>query len=944
MRSLLTTAALACLCMAAPAAAAAAAAAAAPARVAPLAFTRRVLPNGLRVFALPDPAGSTVAVQVWYDVGSRDDPRGRSGFAHMFEHLMFKQTRDMPSEAMDRLTEDVGGENNASTNDDYTEFNETAPAGQLERLIWAEAERMGSLVVDQGDFTSERHVVEEELRSDAARPYGELFYRILPETTYRVYPYARPTLGTIAELDSATVDDVRAFHALYYRPDNAVLVVSGKFDPAELDRWIDRYLAPIPTPRRPIPRVGAVEPPRTAPTRTTVHEPNTPLPAVSVGWLIPPTTDPDHAVLDVIDGILSGGESARFFQTLVYRDQLAAQAELITDTKKSTGSITAVAIMAGGRTAAQGEAALRREVARLRDAPVADEELARARNQIVTATLRERETAAGRAGILAASVILDGDPHAADRRLAAVQAVSAADVQRVARALLADDRSSTVYYLPAEQAPRGVAAAPVGVGPGVVTVPLVAPADVPVVLAASAAERVAPPAPGPAVTPSLPTPVERRLANGLTVVVVERHGVPIVTADLVAGGGSAADPKSRAGLAELSAALLTKGTTTRSATQIASAVESLGGSIGGDARWDGQSLALTVKSDELAPALAVFADVARHPVFAQAELDRSRTQAIDDLAVTYKDPGALARLVAARAVFGDAPYGHPAAGTPASLRAITRADVLGAYQAAWRPDRATLILVGDVGVDDAVALAGRLFGDWRADGTAPAPPPAAAAPQRPRLIVVDLPDAPQAAVAVSRRGIARSDPRYYPLLVANTVLGSGFSSRLNQEVRIKRGLAYGAGSGFDARRTVGPLSAVTQTKNPTAPEVIALITAEMRRMGSEPVPAAELAARKAALAGDFGRAIETTDDLAGLIAGLVTQRVPLDEISRYAPAIEAVGAGDVQRVSAALLDPAPASVVVVGDARQFLPALAAAGLKPDVIPAASLDLDRPALP
>ncbi len=880
--------------------------AASPPAVAPLAFTQRVLPNGLRVYALPDASGSTVAVQMWYDVGSRDDPRGRSGFAHMFEHLMFKQTRNMPSEQMDRLTEDVGGENNASTDDDYTEFNETAPANQLERLLWAEAERMGSLVVDQASFVSERNVVEEELRTDAARPYGNLFYRVLPETTYHVSPYARPTLGTIAELDAATADDVRAFHALYYRPDNAVLVVSGRFDPAALDRWVDRYFAALPTPARPIPRVTAVEPLRAGPRRYTVYEPNTPLPAVLLSWLIPPAADPDHAVISVIDGILSGGESARLFQDLVYRDQLASEAEVSGDYKKATGSLTAFAVMAGGRSAAEGEAA------------------------------------AGRASLLASSVIVDGDAHAADRRLAQIAAVSAADVQRVARALLTDATSVAVHYLPKEQAPAGWTSS-VGVAPTVATVPLRAPADVPVVLAAAPADRVAPPPPGPPITPALPVPVERRLANGMRVVIVERPGVPIVTADLVVGGGAATDPPARAGLASLSADLLTKGTATRSAPQIAQQVEALGGSIGSSAGWDSAALALTVKSDQLGPAMAIFADVARHPAFAQAELDRSRTQALDDLAVTYKNPGALARLVAARAVFGGGAYGHPAAGTPASLKAITRADIAAAHDTIWRPDAATLVLVGDIRVADGVALAERSFGDWRPTG--PPAPPRAAPPPPParRVIVVDLPDAPQAAVVVARQGIARSDPRYYPGLVANTVLGSGFSSRLNQEVRIKRGLAYGAGSGLDARLTPGPFTAVTQTRDETVPQVIELIQREMRRMGAEPVATAELAARKAALAGSFGRGIETTDDLAGFLASLVAQRLPLDELDRYVPSIDAVTPDQVRATSASLFDPAPASIVVVGDAARFLPALRAAGMTPEVIPAAALDLGTAAL-
>ena len=192
------------------------------------------------------PNSSNVSVQVWYDVGSKDDPRGRSGFAHLFEHMMFKATRNLVPEQFDRLTEDVGGFNNASTNDDYTNYYEVVPANHLQRLLWAEAERMGSLVVEPGFFASERDVVKEELRSRVlAAPYGRLFYLYLPQISYDVHPYARPGIGSIEDLDAATIEDVRAFHATYYRPDNAVLVVAGNFDPAQLDRWVDQYFAPI---------------------------------------------------------------------------------------------------------------------------------------------------------------------------------------------------------------------------------------------------------------------------------------------------------------------------------------------------------------------------------------------------------------------------------------------------------------------------------------------------------------------------------------------------------------------------------------------------------------------------------------------------------------------------------------------------------------------------
>ena len=910
---------------------------AAPPPVARLLYTQRTLPNGLRVLTLPDTTTAQAAVEVIYDVGAKNDPAGRSGFAHMFEHLMFKSTRDMVPEQLDRLTEDVGGSNNASTHNDFTEYHEVVPANHLERLIWAEAERMGSLVVEPGVFGSERHVVEEELRQGEARPYGKLFQTYLPAISYSVHPYARSPIGSIADLDAATIDDIRAFHATYYRPDNAVLVVAGNFKPADLDRWVDRYFGAVARPDRPIPRVTTIEPPRTAATHTTVYAANTPLPAVAISYHVPPSRSPDDAALSVLDAILSAGESSRLYETMVYRDQLASSAGANLDDRQDIGVFAVYAIMAGGKSVADGEAALRREVARLRDAPVTAAELDVAKNQLLTAAIKERETALGRAGVIAEATIVDGDPGAADRAVTSLARVTAADVQRVAHKYLQESASAAIRYLPAESA-KGAAGDTVTIAATVHPTPLTVPEGIAIVVPATPAERVAPP---PAAAP-LPVPVpvvaERTLPNGLRIAVATRRTVPLIAVALVARGGAADDPAGRGGTAELAATLLTKGTATRSATRIAHEIEGLGGSIGGAAGWDGATLSMSVKSDRIDAAMAVFADVALHPAFAPQEIERARTQAIDDAGIAMTAPPSIARMVATKAVFGATRYGHVAAGTSRSLKAITRADIAAVYARGWQPGEATLVMTGDISVDAAEALATRLFGGWKGTATAAAAVADAAYPA-PRTIVVDLPGAAQASVVVARPGIARADAAFYPAVVANSALGGGFSSRLNTEIRIKRGLAYGASSAVDARRAPGSITAATATKNASAPEVATLIVAELRRLGTEPVPLPELAVQQAVINGGFGRSVETVAGLAGRIAGLAQAGIPLTELAHYSARIDAVTPAAITGAAAPLFDPAKASIVIVGDAKQFLPAMAAAGLTAEVIPAAALDLD-----
>ncbi|HYN45991.1 MAG TPA: insulinase family protein, partial [Allosphingosinicella sp.] len=630
--------------------------------IAPIAYQSRTLANGLRVYSIRDPESSSVSVQVWYDVGSKDDPRGRSGFAHLFEHMMFKSTRNLVPEQFDRLTEDVGGFNNASTNDDYTNYYEAVPANHLQRLLWAEAERMSSLVIEPGFFASERDVVKEEYRSRVlAAPYGRLFYLYLPQISYDVHPYARPGIGSIEDLDAATIDDVRAFHATYYRPDNAVLVVAGNFDEGQLARWIDQYFGPIARPTAAIPRVTAVEPERRRARHYTVYEPNTPLPAVLITFPAPPARDEDAAAMEVLDGVLSTGESSRLHQSLVYRDRVASQASSFVDIKQGPGNLAVYAILAGGRTAADGEAALRREIARFRDTPVSAAELAEARNELLTGALIGRETVDGRASAIAEAVIVDGDPAAADRRLARIAAVTPADIQRVARRWLRDEASAAVRYLP-EESRNGAREDAIGTAANVEAAALAVPAHVRVWEPAPEAERVAPPAPGPEIVPLVPTPDVQRLANGLTIVTVERRALPLVTASLVAGGGAAADPEGRAGAAGLTASVMTEGTATRSAAEIDAAVEALGASLSSSAGWDGSLLGLTVQTANADAALAIIADIARNPALSDEELERQRAIAIDAVSVSMSDPGEVASMAAMRALYGTSAYGHPAAG------------------------------------------------------------------------------------------------------------------------------------------------------------------------------------------------------------------------------------------------------------------------------------------
>lgn len=944
-RFFLATAAVAALLSGTPGLAAAQDSASQGVEVAPLGFQLRTLPNGLQVWTRQDSSTADVTVQVWYRVGSKDDPEDRSGFAHLFEHIMFKATRNLPEETFDRLTEDVGGFNNASTWDDFTNYYEVVPANHLERMLFAEAERMGSLVVNQESFDSERAVVQEELRQRIlASPYGRLFGLYMPREIWREHPYRRAGIGSLENLQAATIDDVRRFHETYYRPDNAVLIVAGDFDQAQLDAWVDQYFTPISNPTRPIPTNNVTEPQPTGPREATYYAPNVPLPAVVVAWHTVPYGHPDRAALTVLDAVLSTGESSRMYRSLVYDTQIAAQASSAPDFAQQGGSLAAYSLMTGGHTVEEGEAAILTEIARLRDEPVTRAELQEAQTELVAGLLRQRESVDDQAFALGYALIMTGDAASADNEVAAIQAVTPQDVMRVARQYLVPERRIVVRYLSETERPEGVPDEPTSAQTGAPVTLADLATDVEVVELAPEDQRIALPQPGPERAVSAPQVIERRLANGLRVLVAQTDRTPLISARLSFQAGSSDDPAGHAGLASMTAALITQGAAGRSAPEIATDIERLGAVIGASAGSDFTSVYANSPADTFAQTFGLMTQLVRSPDFAQEELDRQRDQTLDGLRVSLSQPGPVASAVAARAVYGDAPYGAPGSGTLDSLPAITRSDVVAFHQGAWRPSQATLVFSGDITPDAAFALAQSAYGDW-SDAPIPATTASdpAGAPVAPRVIVIDLPGSGQAAVYAAARAVDRADPDYYPLLVGNAVMGGGYSARLNREIRIERGLSYGAGSSFSARQDDGIVTAQAQTRNDAAAEVVGLILNEVTRLGAEQATADELATRRATLVGGFARSLETVDGLGGAVASLANNDLPMSELADYAGRVRGVSAADIQRAAAAELSPSEFSIIVVGDAAQFVDQLRAAYPNVEVIPLTELDLNSAAL-
>jgi zinc protease len=896
-------------------------------------YTEWKLPNGLRVIALPDTGTATVTTSMWYEVGSKHDPQGRSGFAHLFEHILSRKTENMPYNMVNRLTEDVGGTRNASTGDDRTNYYETVPAEYLETMLWTHAERMAHPVVDDEVFEKERSIVKEELRQRIlAPPYGRIRL-LLAENGYDVLPERRPGIGNIAELDSATLADARAFHEAYYGPDTATLIVAGNFDVARLRTLVDKYFGAIERRPNAIPlEVAGKEPARTAPRSLVATVPNVPLPVIGSLWKAPGAGHPDVAALEVLDAVLSAGDNSRLHEALIRSGKAVDVSEFL-NTAEEGGYFAAFAIINPAADKAEVAQILARELARVRDGQVTAAELAEAKNTLFASALRGRETVRGRAFELGEALVSTGDPNAADVRLARIGKVTAADVQRVARAYLSPQSVVDFRYEAGEDNPASWAN-PVPM-PTFKSVP---PAQGAPNTLADDAHRQAPPAPAQAPAVSQAQLVESTLSNGIPLVAAQTGEAPIATITVVLPGGNATDPAGKAGLAALAATVADKGTTTRSAQEIAQTLESLGASLGASSGNDGTYVSLTAPTANLAAAGEVLADVIRNASYPTDELERERKRAIDGLQVALKDPGTLASLVSTRVLYGDAPYGGVT--TIKSLPAIAQADLVAWRQAWWHPATAKVVVSGGIAPEQAKAVTEKLFGNWTSASPAPTPVAHPAGQALPvRTVVIDMPEAGQAAVVAGVRAVSRSSADYWPLTVANAVLGAGSNGRLFEEVRTKRGLSYGSYSGFGATADTSVLTASAQTKNETADEVAQVILDQFAGLATEPLDEAAVQKRRLYLGGSTERALEASAGFNGIVANLLLQGIDPRDSGKIAQHLAAVSPDQARAVAAKLVTPQQASLVIVGNAAQFLDDLKKVRPEVTVIKASELDLD-----
>jgi zinc protease len=887
----------------------------------PIAYTQFVLPNGLRVVLHEDHSTPIVAVNVWYHVGSKNEVPGRTGFAHLFEHMMFQGSKNYDDDFF-RPLQSVGATLNGSTNADRTNYFEILPSNYLERALFLEADRMGGLLdaLTEAKLANQRDVVKNEKRQNYDnRPYGLAGARIAELMYPSDHPYHWLTIGALEDLTAASMEDVKGFFRRFYTPNNASLVIAGDFNPAQAKALVTKHFGPIP--RGPtVNRVVAQQPVLEREVRATMQDRVT-LPRLYMVWHSVPQYSADDAALDVLAAILAQGKTSRLYRALVYEGQIAQDVSASNNSREIAGTLQITATPKRGASLDSIEAVINRELARIAAEPPSREEVDKVNNAREAGFIYSLQTVGGKSDRMNGYTTFRGNPGFFEQDLARYRGVTPAEVQRVARKYLTDKRlvltvvpgTREAGQRTAGGAPQDETSAP----------PRTPPAETKRDPAAVARADAALPGAGPAPRFALPQIQRRKLTNGLDVLIVEHHELPVLTMNLVVKSGSAADPANRAGLANAVANLLDEGTPTRSALDISEQLSAIGAQLSTSADWDASNVTMTTLTKHADAALDIFGDVLLRPAFADAELARFRATRLTALAQRRDDATAIAGVIYPSILYGTShPYGRLAQGDEASTRALTDADLRAFYSANYLPNNSSLIVVGDVRPDDIVARLERALGAWK-PGAAPSLQLAAPPPRDKSVIyLVDKPGAAQSVINIGHVGVARSNPDYFPLLVLNTILGGQFMSRVNLNLRENKGYTYGARTVFDYRRGAGPFSASAGVQTAVTKESVSEFLRELRGIrGDIPVTDSELETAKQSLTLAYPRTFETPAQIAARLADVALYGLPDDYFNNYVASIDRVKLADVTRVANAAIDPSRLAILVVGDRKVVEPGL-----------------------
>jgi zinc protease len=894
-----------------------------------IAFERYRLPNGLDVILHVEHRVPIVHTEVWYKVGSKDEVPGKTGFAHLFEHIMFQGTKHIPEDAFFKYLAQAGASaRNGSTSTDRTNYFETLPASQLELGLWLESSRMGFLL-DRPSFketlANQRDVVKNERRQRVENvPLGGVA-KVELEALYPAgHPYRHEIIGSMEDLDAASEADLRDFYNRYYAPGNAVLLVAGDIDVAVTKGLIEKYFGTIaagqPLQRVPVPAVPAASAEKRVDMEAKIN-----LPRGQMSWNTVPVFAPGDAELDLLSNILGESKSSRLYQRLVF-DLKIAQSVSVNHGSRMLGGQFEIAYAAmQGHTLAEIETVIDEELDKLRSQPPTAEEIERAKNQIKTDLLRSMEQLAGLATRVLYYDVFAGDPNYLRQDLERYEQATPQSLSTWAQKILAKNSRVVVAVEPNPKAPimgrlRYAASAPAAKTASAAK-SSTPDAGVPRAALTGVASRTTPDAPfrsklpeaGPKPDFKIPPLKRLRLRNGLPVIFAESHKLPLVNVNLVVKTGSSANPKDKAGLASLVANMLDEGTKKRTAKEIAAEINQLGATLSTYATWDASAIALSTMSENLDRALPVWADVAMAPTFPEDDFKRVVDNLLSSLAQRKDYPSVVASQVFARSLWGEGhAFGWPDTGTQTTVAAIDRADLKRFYDTHYAPNNAVLVVSGDITEKQIHSLLEPLLATWKPKKILPLKLPKSSAPEKTSVVLVDKAGAPQSSIRVGLPGLERKNPDYYRALVTNQILGGTFR-RLTMNLRETKGWTYGIGSQFDARKQGGPWVVSGEFVAAHTADAVNEIIKEIEKLRAEDLTDKELGEVKDEIVGAFPARFATADQLASQMAGLSVYDLPPNELDTFTKKISAVTKADVRKTAQKYFRPDNLLIVVVGD-------------------------------
>jgi len=881
-----------------------------------ISYETYTLPNGLKVITHVDHRLPLVAVDLWYHVGPLNEKPGRTGFAHLFEHMMFEGSEHVGEKAHIRDVEAAGATDvNGTTDFDRTNYFETLPSNQLELGLWLESDRMGFLMegLNRTLLANQRDVVRNERRQGEGRPYDvadeEMFHQLFPKG----HPYYGDVMGSHADIEAARIADIRDFHQQFYTPNNASIAIAGDFDPVKLRRMLMKYFGPIPRGPKVEP-VHVVTPEITSQRRATVTD-TVQLPRLSIGWLLPPAFSPASYSADIAMFALGEAKVSRLDKALVYDKSMAQSVSCSVSPEKLVTMAGCDITAKPGVKLEDLEAVTWDVIAKLQAEGPTQQEVKAAKATELSGTIEGLQRLGGFGGI---ADTLDrynqytGDPGYLPKDVAATEAVTVKQAKAAAATYFTKDKAVVVYCVPGKKITDDVPRSPEDTDANVkITNPYTDKFE------ASQAWRKTMPQPGPPVTVKLPVPTEFALDNGMKVLFIEDHTLPVVTVSLSTRAGGESNPKGKAGLAALTASTMDEATTSKDVETLSAAEEMIGTRVSAGATMDGANVSMTLLKPHLNEGMSLFSDVVQHPAFAEKDFERLRKQSEVGIQQQTDNVLAMANRVGPKLVYGDSPYGMPAGGTAESMKEIKRDEVAEFYKQHYGPADSALVLVGDVRPGEAHRLAQTFFGTWT--GTAPATVHVPAAPaQKPTYIaIIDKPGAPQTAMAAFGVGVPATSPDAEAIEVMNYILGGSFGSRINMNLREVHGYTYGASTGYRQYREGGLFLAGGLIRTDATASAAKEMMGEITRFPTAPVTDEELKAAKDAsiqsLPGDF----ETGAATAGALRSLFIFDRPLDFYAKLPAKYAAITAADVQRVAKEDIHADKLILVMAGDRTQI---------------------------